>query len=97
MAFLDELFTQRLVNMKGHPKVKDLAMAKMFETGYKRTGDIQPVRNQFNNQNDNAAGAVVVRTTYEAFKANWKIWQEQEMARRAQLELADESLEEELP
>jgi hypothetical protein len=27
----------------------------MFETGYKRTGDIQPARNQFNNQNNNAA------------------------------------------
>jgi len=43
-AFLDELFIQRLVNMKTHPKVGDLAIAKMFETGYTRTGDIQPTR-----------------------------------------------------
>ncbi len=42
--FLDELFIQRLVNMKTHPKVGDLALVKMFETGYKRTGDIQPAR-----------------------------------------------------
>jgi len=43
-AFLDELFIQRLVNMKTHPKVGDLPIVKMFETGYKRTGDIQPTR-----------------------------------------------------
>jgi len=42
--FLNELFMQRLVNMKTHPKVGDLPMVKMFETGYKRTGDIQPAR-----------------------------------------------------
>jgi Terminase small subunit len=42
--FLDELFIQRLVNMKTHPKVGDLPIVKMFETGYKRTGDIQPAR-----------------------------------------------------
>jgi hypothetical protein len=42
--FLDELFLQRLVNMKTHPKVGDLPIVKMFETGYKRTGDIQPAR-----------------------------------------------------
>ena len=42
--FLDEQFIQRLVTMKTHPKVGDLALVKMFETGYKRTGDIQPAR-----------------------------------------------------
>ena len=42
--FLDELFVQRLVTMKTHPKVGDLALVKIFETGYKRTGDIQPAR-----------------------------------------------------
>ena len=42
--FLDELFLQRLVNMKTHPKLGDLPIVKMFETGYKRTGDIQPAR-----------------------------------------------------
>ena len=42
--FLDELFLYRLQNMKTHPKVGDLAMVKMFEVGYKRTGDIQPAR-----------------------------------------------------
>jgi hypothetical protein len=42
--FLDELFIERLVNMKTHPKLGDLAIVKMFETGYKRTGDIQPAR-----------------------------------------------------
>jgi hypothetical protein len=42
--FLDELFIQRLVNMKTHPKAGDLALVKMFETGYKRIGDIQPAR-----------------------------------------------------
>jgi Terminase small subunit len=41
---LDELFIERLVNMKTHPKVGDLAIVKMFETGYKRTGDIQAAR-----------------------------------------------------
>ena len=41
---LDELFIQRIVNMKTHPKVGDLPIVKMFETGYKRTGDIQPTR-----------------------------------------------------
>lgn len=41
---LDELFIQRLVNMKTHPKVGDLPIVKMFETGYKRIGDIQPTR-----------------------------------------------------
>ena len=35
---------QRLVNIKSYPKVEDLAIVKMFETGYKRTGDIQPAR-----------------------------------------------------
>jgi len=38
---LDELFIQRL---KTHPKVRDLQTVKMFEIGYKRTGDIQPAR-----------------------------------------------------
>jgi len=94
--FLDELFIQRLVNMQGHPNVEDRAIVKMFQISYKRTGDIQPARNQFNNQNNNAAGAVAGRTTYEVFKAGWKIRKEQEMARRAELELADESLEQEL-
>ena len=42
--FLDELFIQRIVSMRTHPKVGDLPIVKMFETGYKRTGDIQPVR-----------------------------------------------------
>jgi hypothetical protein len=41
---LDELFFRRLVNMKTHPKVGDLPIVKMFETGYERTGDIQPAR-----------------------------------------------------
>jgi hypothetical protein len=27
-----------------HPKLGDLAIVKMFETGFKRTGDIQPAR-----------------------------------------------------
>src|ERR1700746_3921815 len=43
-AFLDQLFIQRLVNMKTHPKVGDLPIAKMVETGYKRTGDTQSAR-----------------------------------------------------
>jgi hypothetical protein len=38
------LFIQRLVNMKTHPKVGDLAIVKMFETGFKRSGDIPPAR-----------------------------------------------------
>ena len=42
--FLDELFIQRLLNMKTHPQVGDLPIVKMFETGFKRTGDIQPAR-----------------------------------------------------
>jgi len=42
--FPDELFVQRLVTMKTHPKVGDLALVMIFETGYKRTGDIQPAR-----------------------------------------------------
>jgi len=42
--FLDELFIRRLVTMETHPKVGDLPLVKMFETGYKRTGDIQPAR-----------------------------------------------------
>src|ERR1035437_4917882 len=42
--FLDELFIRRLVNMETHPRVGDLPIVKMFETGYKRTGDIQPTR-----------------------------------------------------
>ena len=41
---LDELFIQRLVNMKTHPKMGDLSIVKMFEIGYKRTGDTQPAR-----------------------------------------------------
>ena len=40
----DELFIRRLVNMETHPKVGDLPIVKMFETGYKRTGDTQPTR-----------------------------------------------------
>ena len=32
-AFLDEQFIQRLVTMKTHPKVGDMALVKMFETG----------------------------------------------------------------
>jgi hypothetical protein len=91
MPFLDELFIERLVNMKRHPKVGDLALPKLFETGYRRTGDIQPARNQFNNQNNNAAGAFAGQTTYQVIKANWKIHDEQEMVKRAQRELAGEA------
>jgi hypothetical protein len=36
----------RLVNMETHPKVGDLPIVKMLETGYKHTGDIQPARRQ---------------------------------------------------
>jgi hypothetical protein len=93
--FLDELFIQRLVNMKTHPKVGDLAIVKMFETGYKRTGDIQPASNQFNNQNNNAAGAFAGQNTAQVIYANWKIEEEQEQVRRAleeeQRELTDGS------
>ena len=40
----DELFIRRLVNMETHPKVGDLPIVKMFETGYKRTGNTLPTR-----------------------------------------------------
>lgn len=35
---LDELFMQRLVNMTSDQTVRDLTIAKMFETAYKRAG-----------------------------------------------------------
>jgi hypothetical protein len=49
--FLDELFIQRIVSMRTHPKVGDLSIVKMFETGYRRTGDIQPSADQRRRQN----------------------------------------------
>jgi hypothetical protein len=88
---LDELFIQVLVNMMTHPKQGDLALVKMLEIGYKRTGAIQPARNQFNNQNNNASGAVAGRTYYEVFKSAWLIEKEREMARRAEQEWAEEA------
>jgi hypothetical protein len=42
--FLDEQFIERLLKMTTHPRVGDLPIVKMFEAGYKRTGDIQPSR-----------------------------------------------------
>ena len=34
----------RLVNMRTHERSGDMAVVKMFDVGYKRTGDIQPVK-----------------------------------------------------
>jgi hypothetical protein len=42
--FLDEQFMYRLVNMRTHHRSGDMAIVKMFEVGYKRTGDIQPAK-----------------------------------------------------
>jgi hypothetical protein len=91
MLFVDELFTLRLANMKTQPKVRDLAMVKMFEIGYWHPGDIRAARNQFNSQNDNAVEAVAGRTTYQVFKSTWKREQEYQMALRARAELAAEN------
>lgn len=42
--FLDDQFMYRLINMQTHEKVGDIALAKMFEVGYKRTGHIQAAK-----------------------------------------------------
>ena len=34
----------RLVNMRTHERSGDMVVVKMFDVGYKRTGDIQPVK-----------------------------------------------------
>ena len=67
--FLDEQFMYRLVNMRTHHRSGDMAIVKMFEVGYKRTGDIQPVRITSQSQ----AGVVVAAggTMREVYKAKW--------------------------
>jgi len=67
--FLDEQFIERLVKMKTHPKVGDLPIVKMFETGYKRTGDIQPAKisQSQTHVQANLAGA----NALEVYEAAW--------------------------
>jgi hypothetical protein len=67
--FLDEQFMYRLVNMRTHRRSGDMAIVKMFEVGYKRTGDIQPVRIT----NQSQAGVVVAAggTMREVYKVNY--------------------------
>jgi hypothetical protein len=43
MSHLNEVFAERMVNMRTHPN-RDLAILKMFQAGFGSTGDIQPAR-----------------------------------------------------
>ena len=67
--FLDEQFMYRLVNMRTHQRSGDMAIVKMFEVGYKRTGDIQPVR--INNQSHTGVVVAAGGTMREVYKAKW--------------------------
>ena len=67
--FLDEQFMYRLVNMRTHERVGDMPIVKMFEVGYKRTGDIQPVR--ITNQSHTGVVVAAGGTMREVYKAKW--------------------------
>jgi hypothetical protein len=67
--FLDEQFMYRLVNMRTHERVGDMPIVKMFEVGYKRTGDIQPVR--ITNQSHTGVLVAAGGTMREVYKAKW--------------------------
>ena len=67
--FLDQQFMQRLVNMQTHERTGDLAIVKMFETGYKRTGDIQP--SKIVQQQAQGQVATVGQNAFEVYEAQW--------------------------
>jgi hypothetical protein len=83
-AFLDEHFINRLVNMKTHPKVGDMSIVKMFEVGYKRTGDIQTARIT----NQALAGVAVApgSTMKQVYKSKWLRETETRLAAECQTE-----------
>jgi hypothetical protein len=55
------------MNMKTHERSGDLAVVKMFEIGYRRTGDIQP--SKVNNQTN--LNVTPKGTMAEIYKAKW--------------------------
>ena len=67
--FLDQQFMQRLVNMQTHERTGDLAIVKMFETGYKRTGDIQPSR--IVQRQSQGQVAPIGPNAFQVYEAQW--------------------------
>jgi hypothetical protein len=89
-AFLDEQFMHRLVNMETHPKVGDMPIVKMFEVGYKRTGDIQPVK--ISNQASAGVAIAPGSTMKEIYKSQWLRDKEAKMAAELEGEYASKQL-----
>lgn len=87
--FLDEQFIFRLVNMETHSKVGDLPVVKMFEVGYKRTGDIQPAKIN----NHASAGALIApgSTMKQIYKSKWLRDKEAELAAECEAEHATDT------
>jgi hypothetical protein len=56
----------RLVNMQTHERSGDMAVVKMFEVGYKRTGDIQPVKVTNNQTGVAVAPGATMREVYKS-------------------------------
>jgi len=83
-AFLDEHFMHRLVNMQTHPKVGDMPIVKMFEVGYKRTGDIQTAR--ITNQASVGVAVVPGSTMKQVYKSKWLRETEARLAAECQAE-----------
>jgi terminase small subunit-like protein len=67
--FLDEQFIYRLVNMRTHDRTGDMAIVKMLETGYKRTGDIQP--GKIVQQQSQGQVASVGQNAFQVYEAAW--------------------------
>ena len=88
--FLDEQFMRRLVNMRTHPKVGDMPIVKMFEVGYKRTGDIQAVK--ISNQASAGVAIAPGSTMKEIYKAQWLCDKEAQLAAECEKEYRDERL-----
>ena len=88
--FLDEQFILRLVNMKTHPNVGDMPVVKMFEVGYKQTGDIQPAKIS----NQASAGVVIAHggTMKQMYKARWLVEKEAQLAAEFESEYVAERM-----
>lgn len=69
--FLDAEFISRLVNMTTHDRIGDLAIVRMFEAGYKRTGDILPARVSVSQQQAQQQTGAPPATAFQVYKSKW--------------------------
>lgn len=84
--FLHEEFSHRLRKMKTHKYRGDADVAKMFEVGFKSTGEIQPVNVSANAQA--AAGASVAgQTAFQIYKGKCMEAKEQQWGRQIAAEI----------